>query len=176
MNDSHFWQLSGAAFSPLWWSWQALSQPVPDPWARHALAAALAVPVALLIDRLWGEPPVWMHPVVAMGRLLAAVGRRIAPREEHVRDWPRFALGAVAWCLLALLFFAIYAFIQWLLPPMPWWLAGGIRADRVPLVLQALRPTGLDASSSVERAPADKDLAAVAALVGAVRSWPNALP
>ena len=122
MNGSHFWQLSGAAFSPLWWSWQALSQPVPDPWARHALAAALAVPVALLIDRLWGEPPVWMHPVVAMGRLLAAVGRRIAPREEHVRDWPRFALGAVAWCLLALLFFAIYAFIQWLLPPMPWWL------------------------------------------------------
>src|SRR5256885_8927404 len=57
-----------------------------------------------------------------MGRLLAAVGRRLAPREEHVRDWPRFALGAVAWCLLALLFFTIYAFIQWLLPPMPWWL------------------------------------------------------
>jgi hypothetical protein len=28
----------------------------------------------------------------------------------------------------------------------------------------------------VERAPADKDLAAVAALVGAVRSWPNARP
>ena len=69
--------------------------------------------------------------------------------------------------------------LEWLegfAPAMPWWLAGGIRADRVPLVLQALRPTGLDASSSVERAPADKDLVAVAALVGAVRSWPNALP
>ncbi|MBN9321032.1 MAG: cobalamin biosynthesis protein, partial [Delftia acidovorans] len=126
MSDSPSWQLLGAALSPLWWCWQALSQPQAqvqaEPWARHALAAALAVPVALLIDRLWGEPPVWIHPVVAMGRLLAAVGRRLAPREEHVRDWPRFALGAVAWCLLALLFFTIYAFIQWLLPPMPWWL------------------------------------------------------
>lgn len=126
MSDSPSWQLLGAALSPLWWCWQALSQPQAqvqaEPWARHALAAALAVPVALLVDRLWGEPPVWMHPVVAMGRLLSAVGRRIAPREEHVRDWPRFALGAIAWCLLALLFFAIYAFIQWLLPPMPWWL------------------------------------------------------
>jgi adenosylcobinamide-phosphate synthase len=122
MNDGHPWQLLGAALSPLWWAWQALSQPVAEPWAHHAVAAALAVPVALLVDRLWGEPPVWMHPVVAMGRLLGAAGRIIAPREAHARDWPRFALGATAWCLLALLFFAIYAFIQCLLPPMPWWL------------------------------------------------------
>lgn len=122
MSDSLSWQLAGAALSPLWWIWQALSQPQAEPWARHALAAALAVPVALLIDRLWGEPPVWMHPVVAMGRLLGAAGRRIAPCEEHARDWPRFALGAVAWCLLALLFFAIYALLQWLLLPMSWWL------------------------------------------------------
>ncbi|MEB3105181.1 MAG: phosphoribosylanthranilate isomerase [Cyanobacteriota bacterium] len=58
-------------------------------------------------------------------------------------------------------------------PALPWWLAGGIRADRIPVVQQALRPTGLDASSGVERAPADKDLAAVEALVQAVRAWPN---
>ena len=67
--------------------------------------------------------------------------------------------------------------LEWLegfAPAVPWWLAGGIRADRIPLVQQALDPAGLDASSGVERAPADKDLAAVGALVAALRSWPNA--
>lgn len=62
--------------------------------------------------------------------------------------------------------------IDWLerfAPPLPWWLAGGITAARVPEVLHHLKPTGLDASSGVERAPADKDLALVAALVAAVR-------
>lgn len=122
MSAADPWQLWGAALSPLWWVWQALSRPEAGPWAHDAMAAALAVPVALLIDRLWGEPPVWMHPVVAMGRLLGAAGRRLAPREEQACDWPRFALGALTWCLLALLFFGLYALIQWLLPPMPWWL------------------------------------------------------
>ncbi len=68
--------------------------------------------------------------------------------------------------------------LEWLAgfaPARPWWLAGGIRADRIPLVQQVLDPAGLDASSGVERAPADKDLAAVEALVAAVRSWPNDL-
>lgn len=55
-------------------------------------------------------------------------------------------------------------------PPLPWWLAGGIRADRVAPLLSRLRPTGLDASSGVERAPGDKDLAMVQALVTAVRA------
>jgi phosphoribosylanthranilate isomerase len=54
-------------------------------------------------------------------------------------------------------------------PPLPWWLAGGIRADRVAPLLARLAPTGLDASSGVERAPGDKDLALVQALVAAVR-------
>lgn len=66
--------------------------------------------------------------------------------------------------------------LEWLAgfaPAVPWWLAGGIRADRIPVVQQALNPAGLDASSGVERAPADKDLVAVEALVAAVRSWPN---
>ena len=67
--------------------------------------------------------------------------------------------------------------LEWLAgfaPALPWWLAGGIRADRIPLVQQTLSPTGLDASSGVEHAPADKNLAAVAALVAAVRAWPKA--
>lgn len=62
--------------------------------------------------------------------------------------------------------------IEWLqgfAPDLPWWLAGGIRADRVPELLTQLSPTGLDASSGVERSPGDKDLERVAALVAAVR-------
>jgi phosphoribosylanthranilate isomerase len=39
-------------------------------------------------------------------------------------------------------------------------------------VLAAVQPTGLDASSAVERSPGDKDLAKVQALVEAVRHWP----
>ena len=63
--------------------------------------------------------------------------------------------------------------IEWLegwQPTLPWWLAGGIRADRVGPVLARLSPHGLDASSGVERAPGDKDLALVGQLVAAVRS------
>lgn len=62
--------------------------------------------------------------------------------------------------------------IEWLhafQPDLPWWLAGGVSAARVEGILQELRPWGLDASSSVERAPADKDLTKVRELVDAVR-------
>jgi phosphoribosylanthranilate isomerase len=64
--------------------------------------------------------------------------------------------------------------IDWLAgfrPPLPWWLAGGLCAERVEPVLSALRPTGLDASSGVERIPGEKDLAKVRALMNAVQRW-----
>lgn len=54
-------------------------------------------------------------------------------------------------------------------PPLPWWLAGGIRAERVAAILAQLQPSGLDASSGVEHSPGDKDLALVRQLVEAVR-------
>jgi phosphoribosylanthranilate isomerase len=63
--------------------------------------------------------------------------------------------------------------LEWLQnwqPALPWWLAGGITAERAAAVLLQLSPTGLDASSGVERAPGDKDLGKVKALVNAVRS------
>jgi len=56
-------------------------------------------------------------------------------------------------------------------PPLPWWLAGGITAERVAEVLEQLSPTGLDASSGVEISPGEKDLKRVESLVGAVRQW-----
>ena len=55
-------------------------------------------------------------------------------------------------------------------PPLPWWLAGGIQADSAAAALSVLNPTGLDASSGVERSPGDKDPARVAALLAVIRS------
>jgi phosphoribosylanthranilate isomerase len=67
--------------------------------------------------------------------------------------------------------------LEWLQdwrPSLPWWLAGGITAERAAavlqqLVLQRLSPTGLDASSGVEHAPGDKNLHQVRALLAVVR-------
>lgn len=60
--------------------------------------------------------------------------------------------------------------IEWLedfAPPLPWWLAGGLTPERLPEVLQRLRPHGLDVSSGVEDAPGVKNLERVRALVAA---------
>jgi phosphoribosylanthranilate isomerase len=46
-------------------------------------------------------------------------------------------------------------------PPIPWWLAGGLTPDNLPQALEILHPDGIDLSSGVERAPADKDLVKV---------------
>jgi phosphoribosylanthranilate isomerase len=43
-------------------------------------------------------------------------------------------------------------------PPVPWILAGGLTVDNIQEAVTRLQPSGLDLSSSVERAPGDKDL------------------
>ena len=58
-----------------------------------ALALALMPALALAIDRAWGEPPAAVHPVVWMGRLLAAMERRF-PSAPAGRA---FAAGALGW-------------------------------------------------------------------------------
>jgi adenosylcobinamide-phosphate synthase len=45
-----------------------------NPYGRRLITVALA----LTLDRLWGEPPAAWHPVVAMGRGIAAMERRAA--------------------------------------------------------------------------------------------------
>jgi len=59
----------------------------------------LAFAFALLVDRLFGEPPTWAHPVVAMGRYLGLFSKRLLSLPPR----PAFALGALAWLLGALL-------------------------------------------------------------------------
>ncbi|TSE28193.1 Cobalamin biosynthesis protein CobD [Tepidimonas thermarum] len=71
-------------------------------WPQPAVLA-LAVLLALALDRAWGEPPAWLHPVVGMGRWLAFLGDRVAPRAgQPQRPGPRRLLGALAWLLGAL--------------------------------------------------------------------------
>ena len=58
--------------------------------------------------------------------------------------------------------------LEWLegfAPPLPWWLAGGIRPETVEAVLQVVHPWGLDASSGVEERPGWKRLDRVRALL-----------
>ncbi|GAB4090029.1 adenosylcobinamide-phosphate synthase CbiB [Hydrogenophaga soli] len=76
----------------------------------HAVVLPAAVMVALAVDRLWGEPPARLHPVVWMGRALGWAGERIAPRPAvapagfDARAW---GLGLCAWWGLALLCVAV---------------------------------------------------------------------
>ena len=77
-----------------------------------------SIPIALIVDRLFGEPPAGVHPVVAMGRYLCLVGARLLPLPPL---WA-FAGGAVAWLLgaglvTALAWFAQHGVLQ--LPTLP---------------------------------------------------------
>ncbi|MBY0465973.1 MAG: adenosylcobinamide-phosphate synthase CbiB [Burkholderiales bacterium] len=87
---------------------------------------AAAVPVALLIDHLFGEPPARWHPVVWMGHALGWAGKRVAPLAEHApagRDLKSFWCSVLIWCgLSAITVFAAWG-LQWALCQLPWWLA-----------------------------------------------------
>lgn len=60
--------------------------------------------------------------------------------------------------------------------PLPWWLAGGISAEWIPDLLNAVHPDGLDASSRLETSPGRKDLDRVRNLIHAVRHHRSAHP
>jgi adenosylcobinamide-phosphate synthase len=89
---------------------------------------ALAIGIALGVDRVFGEPPARWHPVVGMGRYLGATGRRIAPTASAASmaapaRWRPFMLGAAAWCVGAAGVGAIALGLQWAVGQGPGWLA-----------------------------------------------------
>lgn len=72
--------------------------------ASDAAVLAGAVLVALALDLLFGEPPARVHPVVAMGHFLAAVGRCVSRAADGVpRPAAEFCGGLLGWCLGAAL-------------------------------------------------------------------------
>lgn len=77
--------------------------PTPD-----TAVLAGAVLVALGLDVLFGEPPARLHPVVAMGHYLGAVGRRVSRTAGAVpRPGAEFWRGALGWCAGAALVTAL---------------------------------------------------------------------
>jgi adenosylcobinamide-phosphate synthase len=94
----------------------------------HSVLAPLAILVALLVDRSWGEPPARWHPVVWIGRFLGALGRCIAPAwtGPDVGDPGRragpFVWGALAWIAGALLVGAVAVALMWAMGGWPVWL------------------------------------------------------
>jgi adenosylcobinamide-phosphate synthase len=76
--------------------------------AQDTTVLAGAVLVALALDLLFGEPPARVHPVVAMGRYLDSVGRRVSRVAGAVpRPGAEFWGGALGWCFGAALVMAV---------------------------------------------------------------------
>ncbi|MCH7344504.1 adenosylcobinamide-phosphate synthase CbiB [Pelomonas sp. CA6] len=88
-----------------------------------ALLLPAAIGVALLVDRLFGEPPARLHPVVAMGRYLGAFSARLTALPARAA----LVAGGLAWLLGALLCAAIALALETLLWQVltPWRGAAG---------------------------------------------------
>ena len=69
---------------------------------------AAALPLALLIDAVWGEPPAWLHPVVGMGKYLSWCGGWLLKQGPLLA----FSLGALAWIVGAVSVSWIAWFVQ----------------------------------------------------------------
>lgn len=96
-----------------------------------AFIGAAAVCGALLIDRLWGEPPTWAHPVVWMGRYLGALGPRLGTWAPAAA----FAAGALAWCCGAVIFAGLaFLAVRLLGRWSPLWTAIGLAILLKPLL------------------------------------------
>lgn len=74
------------------------------------LLLPLSIAIALGVDRRWGEPPTWAHPVVGMGRYLGLFELTRLPAVFA------FVAGALAWCAGAALVTLIALWLQgWVL-------------------------------------------------------------
>ena len=90
-------------------------------------AIALAILVALAVDRWAGEPPARWHPVVWMGHYLGRAGtwvQRGALQDPSRRDLKAFWLGALVWITGAAIIVVASWWLQMLLADQAWWFAG----------------------------------------------------
>ncbi len=82
--------------------------------------------LALVIDHVWGEPPLRWHPVVWMGRYLDWAAKRFAPQQPsscECQNWKIFSLGAAYWLVGAGATIFLGLWINGLLVQMPYWLS-----------------------------------------------------
>lgn len=83
-----------------------------------------AVLVALLVDIIWGEPPVAFHPVVWIGKYLEVAGNWAAPSSaEHGRsnDARAFIRGAFGWTVGAVAIVSLFGYLQQQSTYLPIW-------------------------------------------------------
>ena len=93
----------------------------------HLIALAIALLVALSVDRWWGEPRARLHPVVWMGNYLGWAGRwlqRRALQDPQQRDLKAFWLGAQVWIAGAAMVLVAAWLLQALSLALPWWASG----------------------------------------------------
>ena len=91
------------------------------------MAFALALLVALALDRYFGEPRVRLHPVVWMGNYLGWAGawvQRRARQNPQQPDFKAFWLAALVWCAGAAIVSGVAWGSQAALGSLPWWAAG----------------------------------------------------
>ena len=93
-----------------------------------ALWGAMALLMAVWLDRLVGEPPERVHPVVWMGKVLRWWGERLAPLSPRAADWKCFWAAALVWCALAAMVFVIFWGLQWAALQLHWVLATALVA------------------------------------------------
>lgn len=132
--------------------------------------ALVTVLLAGAIDVMLGEPPAALHPVVWMGRLVAALERR-RPRS---RPGAETAYGVLIVLITAGSAFAAGLLLTLALDRLPWWLALpiGAYALKTTFSLRGLVRAGLD----VRHALAADTAAASAKLAALVSRSPNMAP
>ena len=89
---------------------------------------SMALLMAVWLDRLVGEPPERVHPVVWMGKVLRWWGERLAPLSPRAADWKCFWAAALVWCALAAMVFVIFWGLQWAALQLHWVLAAAAMA------------------------------------------------
>jgi adenosylcobinamide-phosphate synthase len=97
--------------------------------------SALALLVALALDRWWGEPRARLHPVVWIGNYLGWAGKHLQRRARQTSpaapDFKAFWLGALYWLVGAALVGGVGWLIQQAVMALPMWLGplpGGLLA------------------------------------------------
>ena len=107
---------------------------------------AMALLLALAVDRWWGEPPLRLHPVVWMGNYLGWAGRLVQQQtvqtENSTPDYKVFWLAALAWCAGAAIVIVATSALQegvfYARGTLNPWLAGALQAVVLGVLLKSM--------------------------------------